>query len=86
MSVWLCYAMGEVGMTHKPPAWHKTLIPRAQIQAYLFKRTGTLVSKRRIGDWIARGEIKQISVPCGGGYKWYTTRKYLDALIDRYRG
>ena len=62
------------------------LVPRQQIQTYLLKHTGTLVSKRRIGNWIAAGEIRLISVPCCGGYKWFTRRAYLDELIVKYSG
>jgi hypothetical protein len=67
----------------KPPCY-PDLVPRDQIQTYLRKHTGTLVSKNRIGRWIAAREIRMISVPCRGGYKWYTRRAYLEELVRRY--
>ncbi|MBE3045968.1 hypothetical protein IMZ48_26200 [Candidatus Bathyarchaeota archaeon] len=63
---------------------YSDLVPRAQIQTYLRKHTGQLVSKNRIGRWIAAGEIRMIKVPCAGGHKWFTRRAYLESLITRY--
>ncbi len=63
------------------------LIPRAQIQQYLLKRTGTLVTKTRIGNWIGRGELRLVQIPrrcewCKPGL--YVTRQSLKDLIVRY--
>ena len=60
------------------------LIRRDQIQAYLRKQTGVLVSKQRIGRWIAKGELRTVAEPCAGGNRWYVTRRSLEALIRRY--
>ena len=62
------------------PDW----IPRKLIRAAIRKRTGTLVSERRIGGWIARGELTMLKAPSGRGHAWFTTKKWLDELIRRY--
>lgn len=67
-----------------PRKSYPDLIQRKQIQTYLRKQTGVLVTQCRIGLWIARGEIPLIHFPKkeGGGY--YTRRLWLDTLIKRY--
>jgi hypothetical protein len=70
-------------MKRRPPPY-PDMVPKDQIQTVILKMTGTLVTKRRIGDWISQGEIRMISVPCCGGHKWYTRRTYLEGLIARY--
>lgn len=63
------------------------LIPRDQIQTYLRKRTGTLVSKQRITRWVNAGELRTVRIPrrckwCKPGL--YISRQSLETLISRY--
>ena len=60
------------------------LIRREQIQAYLRKHTGILVSKQRIGRWITAGEIRLIKIPQRQGGGWWTRKSYLNELIRHY--
>jgi len=66
------------------PDPYPDLLRKDQIQTYILKRTGTLVSKQRIGGWIARGElwIMQRSVRYGGGR--FTRKLWVDNLIKKY--
>lgn len=59
-------------------------IPRDRIRAVIRKRTGTLVSERRIGRWINTGELRMLKVPSGGGYRWFSKDEWIDELIRRY--
>ncbi len=64
------------------PNW----IPREQVQTWLHKRTGVLVTERRIGRWIVRGELHTVKVPRrreGAGL--YVTKDSLEALVRKYR-
>lgn len=63
---------------------HPDWIPRNQIRAKLRKMTGVLVTETRIGRWIARGELKMLKAPYRAGYKWYTKKEWLAALVRRY--
>ena len=63
---------------------HPDWVPRAQVQAYLRKRTGTLVTKYRITHWITTGELRTVKAPCCGGYKHYVTKESLEKLIAHY--
>lgn len=59
------------------------LLALDQIQGYIRKRTGTLVSRQRIGRWINRGELVVMRLP--GRKKYRVTRKaHVDDLIRRY--
>ena len=60
------------------------LIQKDRIQQWLYERTGTRVSKCRIGRWITTGEIPLIQRPRRYGGGQYTRGVYLDALIARY--
>ena len=62
------------------PDW----VLRAQVQAYLHKRTGTLVTTWRITHWITAGELRTVKVPTCGGYKHYVTKESLEKLIAHY--
>jgi hypothetical protein len=68
----------------QPLYGYPDMIPKKQIQTYLRKHTGILVTSHRIARWISSGEIPLIKYPKreGGGY--YTRRLYLDNLIKRY--
>lgn len=68
-------------MHHDP---YPDLLRRDQIQAYFFKRTGTLVTLHRIGRWIAAGEIPMIRRPRRYGGGWFTRKAWLEALIARH--
>jgi len=66
------------------PDPYPDLIPRTQIQTYLRKRTGTLVTKHRITRWITTGEIPMIQRPRWAGGGMFTRKVYLDTLIARH--
>jgi hypothetical protein len=70
-------------MNDRPPCY-PDLTPRKQIREYLHEQTGMWVTEQRIGRWITLGEIRMISVPCRGGYKWFTRRAYLAELVEKY--
>jgi len=69
---------------HVPHNSYPDLVSKEQIQTYLLKRTGVLVTKQRIGRWISSGEIRLIKFPRREGGGHYTRRLYLDALVRKY--
>ena len=54
-----------------------------QIQNYIYRQTGTLVSRQRIGRWINRGELVVMRLP-GRKKNRVTRKRYVDDLIRRY--
>jgi len=85
----LCYFWGTIQMNtkdrkKKPALTYHDLVPKNQIQTYLLKHTGQLVTPRRIALWIKSGDIPLIKFPRreGGGLR--TRRVWLDALIRKY--
>ena len=54
-----------------------------QIQTYILKMTGTLVTKARVGRWIARGKLVVMCLPGRPRYR-VTRKRYVNDLIRRY--
>jgi hypothetical protein len=59
------------------------LLALDQVAAYIIKRTGTLVTRTRIGRWINSGELPTLRRFGRGGYH-VTRRCYVDDLIRKY--
>jgi len=65
------------------PLPYADVVPVDRIQDYLYRKTGTLIKKPKIGGYVRSKVIRTITRPrrCGGGT--FTRRAWLDDFIRR---
>jgi predicted deacylase len=61
----------------------KDLLLLDQVQSYIAKQTGTLVTRCRIGRWVASGDLLTLRRSGRNGYR-ATRKAFVNDLIEKY--
>lgn len=62
----------------------KDLIKIIDVQQYIFKKTGTMITNYKLYYWVKSGELPLVKPQDKDKrYRW-TLKRYVDQLIERY--